>query len=72
MLTEKARPLLSKLIDANWEVAQHELNNQQEPDYFVRYEQLCGEYHKAKQDLIDEIGVEEYNRLMRMGSEMFS
>lgn len=72
MLSENARPLLSKLIDANWEVAQHELNNEGSPDYFVRLEELCGEYRRAKQDLIDEIGEGEYNRLMRMGSEMFA
>jgi hypothetical protein len=72
MLTENARPLFSKLIDANWEVSQHEKLSRNEPNYFQRYHELVAEYEAAKDELIAEIGEAQYNRLMTMGRKMFA
>jgi hypothetical protein len=72
MLTENARPLLSSLIDANWELSQHQKNNIGKPNFFETYHTLQAEYEFAKEALIDEIGEAEYNRLMCMGRKMFA
>jgi len=72
MLTENARPLLSNLIDANWELSQHQKNNLGKPNFFQRYHELQAEYEFAKEALIEEIGETQYNRIMSMGKKMFA
>ena len=72
MLTENARPLFSNLIDANWELSQHQKNNLGKPNFFQRYHELQAEYEFAKEALIEEIGETQYNRIMSMGKKMFA
>ena len=72
MLTENARPLFTNLIDANWELYQHQKNNLGKPNFFQRYHELQAEYEFAKEALIEEIGETEYNRIMSMGKKMFA
>jgi hypothetical protein len=72
MLTENARPLFTNLIDANWELSQHQKNNLGKPNFFQRYHELQAEYEFAKEALIEEIGETEYNRIMSMGKKMFA
>jgi len=64
MLTEQARQILSKLIDANWEL-------EQATNSVIReaLDDLC---RKLRTELIDEMGEEEYDRFMEQARQMFS
>jgi hypothetical protein len=64
MLTEQSK-ILSKLIDANWEMDNTD-NSYSERDQYRQ------EFYKLKKELIDSIGPEEYIKLMKLGAEMFS
>ena len=72
MLSETAAPLFSRLVDANWELSQHQKNNLGQPNFFEKYHELQAAYEDAELALIDEIGEAEYSRLMCMGRKMFA
>jgi len=64
MTTEQSR-ILSKLIDANWEM--NNTNN----DYSER-DQYREEYYNLRKELIDSMGLDNYNEFMNMGRRMFA
>jgi hypothetical protein len=64
MTTEQSR-ILSKLIDANWEM--NNTNN----DYSER-DQYREEYYNLRKELIDSMGLDKYNEFMNMGRRMFA
>jgi len=64
MTTEQSR-ILSKLIDANWEM--NNTNN----DYSER-DQYRQEYYNLRKELIDSMGLDNYNEFMNMGRRMFA
>ena len=64
MLTEQARQIFSKLIDANWE-----LDQATNPTVKEALNDLC---RKLRSELIDEMGEEEYDRFIEQGRQMFS
>jgi len=72
MQTDKRIQLISQMIDANWEVSQHFENNIDEEDFHDELIILQENFEKAKQELIDEIGLEEFNNFMTMGKKMFA
>ena len=64
MTTEQSK-ILSKLIDANWEMDNTD-NSYSERDQYRQ------EFYKLKKELIDSMGVDAYNEYMSMGAEMFA
>jgi len=65
MLTNYQSQLFSRLVDANWEAD----NTSNSP--FIR-DIARNEYWKVKEELIEEMGKEEYERFIRIGHEMFA
>lgn len=62
--TEKKQELFSKILDLN-----HEMVNETIPS--KKYE-LLGHLINAKVELKKEMGSEEYNRFIEMGTKMFA
>ena len=64
MTTEQNR-ILSKLIDASWDM-DNTSNSYTARDHFRE------QYYALKQQLIDSMGIEEFNEFMDKGRQMFS
>lgn len=65
MLTNYQSQLFSRLVDANWEAD----NTSNSP--FIR-DIARNEYWKVKEELMEDMGKDEYNRFVNMGREMFA
>jgi hypothetical protein len=64
--TEKARELFSQLLDVNWKIGKKEYRSPEE-----RVE-LNIQYRKLYDELMVEMGVEEFTKFMEMGHKMFN
>ena len=64
-MTQEQSRILSKLIDASWE------KDQTSNTYSLR-DHYREQYYALKRQLIDSMGLDEYNRFMDMGKEMFA
>ena len=72
MKSERAQRLFSELIDANWEIKEHRENNTKSPTFLSDYLELETKYNQIREDLIEEMGQEEYDNFMSMGRKMFA
>ena len=64
--TEKARDLFSQLLDVNWKIDNKEYSSPEE-----RIE-LNTQYRKLYDELMVEMGVEEFTKFMEMGNKLFN
>ena len=72
MKSERAQRLFSELIDANWEIKENREKNTKSPTFFSDYLELETKYNQIREDLIEEMGQEEYDNFMSMGRKMFA
>jgi hypothetical protein len=64
--TEKARELFSQLLDVNWKIDNKEYRSPEE-----RIE-LNTQYRKLYDELMVEMGTEEFMKFMEMGNKLFN
>ncbi len=64
--TEKARDLFSQLLDINWKIDNKEYRSPEE-----RIE-LNTQYRKLYDELMLEMGTEEFTKFMEMGHKLFN
>jgi hypothetical protein len=64
--TEKARDLFSQLLDVNWKIDNKEYSSLEE-----RIE-LNTQYRKLYDELMLEMGTEEFTKFMEMGHKLFN
>jgi hypothetical protein len=64
--TEKARELFSQLLDVNWKIDNKEYRSPEE-----RIE-LNTQYCKLYDELMVEMGTEEFMKFMEMGNKLFN
>jgi hypothetical protein len=64
--TEKARELFSQLLDVNWKIDNKEYRSSEE-----RIE-LNTQYRKLYDELMVEMGTEEFMKFMEMGNKLFN
>jgi hypothetical protein len=64
-MTNEQRNIFSKLLDANWE-ADNTSN-----DYLTR-DAARQDYYDLKMQLIESMGLEEYNKFVNIGRQMFA
>jgi len=64
-MTNEQRNIFSKLLDANWE-ADNTSN-----DYLTR-DIARQEYYNLKRQLMNSMGVNEYNKFINLGKQMFA
>ena len=64
--TEKARDLFSQLLDVNWKIDNKEYSSSEE-----RIE-LNTQYRKLYDELMVEMGTEEFMKFMEMGHKLFN
>ena len=64
-MTNEQRNIFSKLLDANWE-ADNTSN-----DYLTR-DNARQDYYNLKRELINSMGIEEYNKFINVGRQMFA
>ena len=64
-MTNEQRNIFSKLLDANWE-ADNTSN-----DYLTR-DTARQDYYDLKMQLIESMGLEEYNKFVNIGRQMFA
>jgi hypothetical protein len=71
-LTERARKLFSKLVDANWELKEYQENNRNSPTFFSGLLEQHKKYIQTENELIAEIGQAHYDHYISMGRKMFA
>jgi hypothetical protein len=64
--TDKARKLFSQLLDVNWKIDNKEYHSPEE-----RIE-LNTQYRKLYDELMLEMGTEEFTKFMEMGHKLFN
>jgi hypothetical protein len=64
-MTNEQRNIFSKLIDANWE-ADNTANSPMIRDAARQ------DYYDLKRELIDSMGIEDYNKFINVGRQMFA
>lgn len=64
-MTNEQRNIFSKLLDANWEAD----NTANSP--MVR-DDARQDYYDLKRELIESMGLEEYNKFINVGRQMFA
>jgi phage anti-repressor protein len=64
--TEKARELFSQLLDVNWKIDNKEYRSLEE-----RVE-LNTQYRKLYDEIMVEMGTEEFTKFMEMGHKLFN
>mgnify|MGYP007046853843 CR=1 FL=1 len=71
-LTEETRKLFSQLVDVNWDIKQHQENNQEEQDYYMDLMELKIKYYTIEKKIIQLMGHDEFENFMKMGARMFA
>jgi hypothetical protein len=71
-LTEETRKLFSQLVDVNWDIKQHQENNQDEQDYYIDLIELKTKYYTIESKIIQLMGQDEFDNFLKMGARMFS
>jgi hypothetical protein len=64
--TEKARDLFSQLLDVNWKIDNKEYSS------FEERIELNTQYRKLYDELMLEMGTEEFTKFMEMGHKLFN
>jgi hypothetical protein len=64
--TEKARELFSQLLDINWKIDNKEYKS------FDEQIELNTQYNKLYNELMIEMGTEEFTKFMEMGHKLFN
>jgi len=64
--TEKARELFSQLLDVNWKIDNKEYSS------FEERIELNTQYRKLYDELMLEMGTEEFTKFMEMGHKLFN
>ena len=64
-MNENARQLFNNLIEANWQISQNKENKELVNILLIAYDHI-------RAGLIEEIGAEKYNKIMKMGAQMFA
>jgi hypothetical protein len=71
-LTEETRKLFSQLVDVNWDIKQHQENNQEEQDYYMDLMELKIKYYTIEKKIIQLMGNDEFENFMKMGARIFA
>jgi hypothetical protein len=66
-MTDTQSALFSKLVDLNWEIDQLFMQGKAGEAF-----QLSDQYIETERALIEDMGREEYDRLIEMGRQMFA
>ena len=72
MKSEKSSKLISQLVDANWEIKEHRENKIGSPNFFADHLLLVKKYKQIENELIEEMGQDEYDHFIEMGRKMFA
>jgi len=71
-MTEETRKLFSQLVDVNWEIKQHQENNQDEQNYYIDLFELKTQYYTIESKIIKLMGQDEFDNFLKMGARMFA
>jgi hypothetical protein len=71
-MTEETRKLFSQLVDVNWEIKQHQENNQAEQNYYIDLFELKTQYYTIESKIIKLMGQDEFDNFLKMGARMFA
>jgi hypothetical protein len=71
-MTDETRKLFSQLVDVNWEIKQHQENNQDEQNYYIDLFELKTQYYTIESKIIKLMGQDEFDNFLKMGARMFA